>query len=227
MSGSSTRLVTKTSVAALVAAACLLALGCKKKESGSKPVAPIAPVAGQVEQTEAGPPDAKASVKVELRLPVETFHILSPPLKPVEIVLQNQGRAPIAVPMHYDGDEVRLAGHGREHPRQVVLFPVEPRPPAQEHVALEPGESRTVLSVFLGEILRMGYLRASGGPPSPVWRWDWPLRSAPPVSPIHKMRTKGYCKAVFWVEVEVGSETLYSERVVLEVQDFHDPFSGR
>ena len=140
--------------------------------------------------------------------------------------IRNGSNRAISVPTKYDGKVLRLWGRSSED-RFPLLLLARNESKTSEQVHIPPGERHTCFSLPLSEILRSNFPRKGG------WEWTWVAHPAPPLSPIHRLRSNDFVStAVFWVEVVLDNQSLRSEPVIVEVKagqvsPDNDPPRGR
>jgi hypothetical protein len=146
-------------------------------------------------------------VSVRLSFSVEKYEPSKPSKAVLKCVVYNDSPLPLHIPVGYDGSYIRVQSGNLS----LVKSKRE-----KEDVRLawvEPGHQQVVFELPLDDI----FLVAKQ--PDPRWRWDWPRRPAPPLSPIHKGLTTGLVdEASFSVNLDLGSYTLTSERTTLKVK---------
>jgi hypothetical protein len=170
---------------------------------------PIAP-----DEKPAAPP---AGVKVKLTISAQEFDPSKPSKAFVRVVVENKSDAAIAVGVGYDGKTNVLEGTGERLRWELSLFPFK-RDVAVKTSQVSPGKELQLFELPLDEILFQGQaenVKAS----ERKWGWTWIARPAPPRSPIHAMRGKGYVpSATFRAIVSINGKPAASEKVTLKVK---------
>jgi hypothetical protein len=142
-------------------------------------------------------------------------------------VLKNASDKPLELADGYDGKSVRLRGKGEGHRSELQLYP--PSPKKLPIVVVKAGEERVVFELPVNEILFDFHASDKQRKDRQKrWRWDWPLRLAPPLTPFHIKAGKRadtdrrsvhlLRRADFWAEVEVGGRRIASKPVPLKLR---------
>lgn len=167
-------------------------------------VAPLDP-AHQNGEGKGAKEDPLAGAVLKLEIDVQEYDPVNGSKGMVRIILKNGAGADIAVPQSYDGIALQLAaGNLSLHTR---------RPREKKQLAVAPGQERLLFEARLETILMRGEKALM------ELHWDWPRRSAPPLSPIHLGRNALYAEqATFQAALLVGNKTIASNKVVLKVK---------
>jgi hypothetical protein len=135
----------------------------------------------------------------------------------LRLVLKNDSVRAMEVPALYDGNTVVLKSANLTLQSQAAMRKAL-KGEAVKSASVGPGEERQLLELPLDTIL----MRDGMG--SGDWRWDWPRRPAPPVSPIFKARKGGFVdRAMFQAEFHFGDRSVRSNVVALKVTQQEKP----
>jgi hypothetical protein len=153
-------------------------------------------------------------IKLMLTLGIEEYDPTKPSKAIVKFTLKNEREQAVRVSAFYDRATLFLQGSGGRFPLTLNRAPT-PEPKAT--IEVKPGEERVLFTLPLDEILYNGQDPVK--PQRGLWSWDWIARPAPPLSPIHEMRGKGFvAETTFWAVVVIDGKRFESPRVKLNVK---------
>ncbi len=149
--------------------------------------------------------DRKVSVLVSFS--VEEYDPKTPSKAVMKCVVRNDTPTGLHVPVGFDGGYVRVKGGS------LTLYKSKKDQGDVKLVWVESGKEQVIFELPLDDILPG--TRKGDSP----WYWSWDRRPAPPTSPIHKNREKGFVdQASFTVSLDLGGYTLTSEAAPLKVK---------
>ncbi len=152
-------------------------------------------------------PPAESKVSVHLALSAEQYDPATPSQASLKCVVRNDAAQAVRVPTAYDGSSALLMSGNLTLYRQTEGKGDAPS------ALVEPGNEQVVFELPLDDILQ------AAGKAGSAWRWDWPRRLAPPLSPLVKQRGEGFVDRIaFTAKLKVGDTEATSEEAVLKVK---------
>ncbi len=165
----------------------------------------------------------KSGLTLTLVLSDELYDTVVPGKSSLKCVIRNDTPRSIRIPLGYEVDTVRL-----ESGRMSLVGSIE-RDDGKSGVNkrnlltmadVSPRETKVLFELPLDDLLAKGVV--SRADKNRKWHWDWQIRNAAPLSPIHKPHheeLKGYIEqASFQVKVKYGLFELVSNKVALKVK---------
>jgi hypothetical protein len=152
------------------------------------------------------PGKEKRVVLVQLSFSVDQFDATRPSNAVIKCMVRNNSPRPVHVPVGFDGGYIQL------HARGLNLVKTEREKADVKLAWVEPGKERLVFELPLTDIFMITQENHH-------WNWTWQRRPAPPLSPIHKNRERGFMdQASFIVSIDLGEFRIESESATLKVK---------